>query len=79
MLCVFFSSYVLRNERKESSTTQPSFLMLHGKKANSSARAGLSSIKLSKEEKGALFSFSFKLKEITKFSIIKEPMSTKLV
>jgi hypothetical protein len=53
--------------------------MLHGKKANSSARAGLSSIKLSKEEKGALFSFSFKLKEITKFSIIKEPMSTKLV
>ncbi len=54
MLCVFFSSYVLRNERKESSTTQTSFLMLQAKRANSSARLGLSSIKLSKEAKGAL-------------------------
>jgi len=65
MLCVFFSSYVLRNERKESSTTQTSFLMLHAKKAHSSIRPSLSYIKLSKETKGALSSFNFKLKEIT--------------
>ncbi len=63
----FSFSFVLRNERKEFNTPQPSFLILKAKRANSSIRPGLSSIKLSKETKGAFFSFNFKLKEIIKF------------
>ncbi len=64
MLWALFSSYFLRNEKKEYSTPQTSFLMLEANKANALARLDSSSIKFSKEGKGSLSFFNFKLKEI---------------
>lgn len=64
MLWALFSSYFFRNEKKEYSTPQTSFLMLEANKANALARLDSSSIKFSKEGKGSLSFFNFKLKEI---------------
>jgi hypothetical protein len=49
MLCVFFSSYVLKNERKESKTPNISNLMLEAKVANFKESSTSSFMKDSKE------------------------------
>ncbi len=59
MLWVSFSSNFLKKERKNSSTTQTSFLRLDAKEVNSSTIIGSTSIRLCKDAKILRTSLSF--------------------
>jgi hypothetical protein len=68
MLWALFSSNFLKKERKDSSTTETSFLMLEAKEINSSTIIDSSSVRFCKDGKILRTSLSFKIMKITKFS-----------
>jgi len=67
ILWAFFSSIFFKKERKDSNTTQTSFLMLDAKKVNSSTIIDSSSIKFYRNDKILSAFLSFKTMDITEF------------